>query len=482
MKRKQNGLFVLLFCFVAALCPAEEMLSSLLAGYLRNDLDLQKLSAEAQKQLLEQKATKISNGFSFQLESGTIEFRPGSDSYVTFRPSASISIPQASNLVFTLSSSVRFDDNDKNDTFSNTKLSVSIDLYSDAMQKRKITLMKAERAVLEARRKLQDGFLSAEKDFYTSLKKLYNTAIEITSAQNDLYDDQLSLETIKAQGYQQTSPKFRSANMKVLSDQHTIQTKQRELERETKIFASRCGVAYDGKDALGFLPRAIPDVQAVDVLSFSKDSYTGIESAVWTKRINELSREADKSVNISANAGYTFNNSATDSDTVDAGATFKWHDTGLKVTTGVEVPVDGDDKMPVYSLGLSFTPTPFRLAKISEQEKQLAREQEDLAIKSAENTYDTSVISQQTALEDLRWTRQSNEELYDMYVAQEKELARYYKAGVITESEYRAALVNRENYRMKLIINAIDMILYNQETTLLFHRDEELYNGKENKN
>ena len=218
---------------------------------------------------------------------------------------------------------MRFDDDDTNRTFSTTKLSASIDLYSDAMQKRKITLLKAERSVLEARRKLQDGYLSAEKDFYTSIKKLYNTAIDITTAQKDLYDDQLSLETLKAQGYKKTSPKYRSANMKVLSDQRSIQIKQRELERETKIFASKCGVSYDGSDALSFLPRAIPDVQAVDVLSFGKENYAGIESAVWTKHINELSREADKTVNISANAGYTFNNDIADSDTVDAGATFK---------------------------------------------------------------------------------------------------------------------------------------------------------------
>ena len=482
MKRKKNCLLAAMLCFIASFCPAEEMLSLLLAGYLRNSLELQKLSAEAQKQLLAQKSTEISNGFSFSISSGTIRIRPGSDSYVTFEPSASISIPQASNLKFTISTSMRFDDDDTNRTFSTTKLSASIDLYSDAMQKRKITLLKAERSVLEARRKLQDGYLSAEKDFYTSIKKLYNTAIDITTAQKDLYDDQLSLETLKAQGYKKTSPKYRSANMKVLSDQRSIQIKQRELERETKIFASKCGVSYDGSDALSFLPRAIPDVQAVDVLSFGKENYAGIESAVWTKHINELSREADKTVNISANAGYTFNNDIADSDTVDAGATFKWHDTGLNVTTGVSIPVEGEDKMPIYSLGLSFTPNPFRLAKISEQEKQLDKEQEDIAIKSAENSYDTSVISQQTALEDLLWTRKTNEELYDMYVEQEKELAKYFKSGVITESEYRSAQVNKENYHIKLIINAIDVILYNQETTLLFHRDEELYNGREKQN
>ncbi|MCR5762241.1 MAG: hypothetical protein K6G00_02530 [Treponema sp.] len=483
--RKVLFIVALFFVLLYELCSQESSgrqfsVQVLLKGYLEHDLSLKNLSAEVQKQILENSATKISNGFTFNIETGTVTVNTGSDAFAKFSPSAGISVPQANNLSLSLSSSVKIDDNDSNDLYTDTALSAGIDLYSGSGKKRNVTLLKSERTVLEAKRKLQDGYLSSEKEFYESLKSLYKTASEISSAEKSLYDDTLDFEEIKALEYETTSPKYRSANMKVISDWRTVEIKRRELERETKIFASKCGIEYDGKNALSFLPSDIPDVQAVDILDFNKNCYSKIESALWTQKINNLSRAADISVTLSANAGYTFKNTGTlnNSDTVDAGATLKLHDTGLSFNSGVSVPVDSTNHDPVYKFGLSFTPNPFRLAKISDAQEKLEIEQENISIKSAENNYDTSVISQQTALDDLLWTKKNNEYMYDLYSDQERDLASYYRQGFISQSEYMSAKVNKETYRINKLVNAIDIILYNQETELLFCRDTEINDGQ----
>lgn len=478
--------FLTALCVFLSICECRAQnvvqqvsVQTLLEGYLQHDLTLKNLSAEASKKILEYNATKISNGFSFKIETGTITINTGSDAVARFSPSASLSVPQAKNFSFSVSSSVRIDDNDYTDTYSDTSLSAGIDLYSGIVKQRNVTLMKSERNVLEAKRKLQNGYLSAERDFYTSLKSLYNTASEISTAEKNLYDDTLEFEQVKALEYETTSPKYRSANMKVISDWRTVESKRRELERNTKIFANKCGIEYVGKNALSFLPSVIPEVEAVDVLSYDKKNYVETETALWTQKINALARAADTNVTLSANAGYTFKNSSVkdNSDTVDAGATLKLHDTGLSVSSGVSVPVDSSNHDPTYKLGLSFSPNPFRLAKISAAQEQLEIEQENISVLSAQRKYDTSVISQQTALEDLLWTKKNNEYMYGLYSDQEKDLASYYKQGFISQSEYMSAKVNKETYRIKQLVTAIDIILYNEETALLFCRDAEITDG-----
>ena len=112
------------------------------------------------------------------------------------------------------------------------------------------------------------------------------------------------------------------------------------------------------------------------------------------------------------------------------------------------------------------------------QEKQ-DEVQEDIAIKEAEQNYLTSVISQKSELTDLLWEKSENLESFDMYTQLEKDMATYFAKGLISESEYKSAQVNRGNYRIQLLINNLDLIIYNNETKMLFTRDEELQHEKE---
>ena len=213
--------------------------------------------------------------------------------------------------------------------------------------------------------------------------------------------------------------------------------------------------------------------------AFEKNQYASIEKAVWTYEYNSLERKSVKNVTLSANAGYTLKNSSTASsasrsdmsDTVDAGATAGLY--GLSLGAGVSFPVENPGN-PVYSLSASVDPAEFRKARITTEKNGYSEEQDLIAIQSAEEDYDTSVVDQQQSLSDIIWSRQTNAETYEMYVRLEKDMAEYLKAGIITESEYLNAFANREQYRLQLLINDIDLIIYNNTTKLLFCRDEEI--------
>lgn len=444
--------------------------NSLFASYLKNDLETRRLAAEVEKQILSQQSTEIVNGFDIELSTGTVRFSTGKNSDVEFRPSATIKFPQLQNLSATANSTVNIG-NAK--TTANTSLSIGVDIISGAKETRNVALLKAERGVLEAKRALQNRALSAERDFYNSLRTLYQTALSIVTAQNDLYDDKTNLEKIQAQGYSASSSQYRTAQMKVLSDEYNVRAAQRELESETSVFAAKCGVSYAGVDAIDFLPTDIPLVQAIDIRSFDKSKFSEIESAEWNHYINGLSRKADKNFSLSVNGGYTFSSDRTNArDTVDAGVSAKYN--GLNVTAGTNIPVGGEDINPSYTLSLSLSPNSFRTRAISEKQNELTEEQELIAIEKANRSYETNVLSNSKSLEDIEWKRETTKEYFDMYTKLEADNARWLDAGIMTESEYRASAMNKEKYRIQMITNEIDLILYNDEIKLLFCRDDEI--------
>ena len=69
------------------------------------------------------------------------------------------------------------------------------------------------------------------------------------------------------------------------------------------------------------------------------------------------------------------------------------------------------------------------------------------------------------------WAKQSDEEEYTLYAQLENDTATWYKQGIVAESDYKAAQVNKEKARITCLVNAVEFIIYNDETKLLFHTD-----------
>ena len=112
--------------------------------------------------------------------------------------------------------------------------------------------------------------------------------------------------------------------------------------------------------------------------------------------------------------------------------------------------------------------------KIKKQSDSCSREEEILSIKSAEKDYETDIVDKQTELNDIKWSKQTNEKTFDMYKNLAADMEKLFSQGLVRESEYLNAEANKELYGFKILINDIDLIIYNNSTKLLFCRDAEL--------
>ena len=447
--------------------PTQELFYS----YLKNDADLKNLTIEAEKAQLALEASQIDNGFDISLSSGTVTLKTvGTDSTLSVKSAGvSASLPQASNLTFSATSNASLTNGnaETSSQLSDTKLNLGIDLISSSALNRKISLMQAERTLTEAKRNLQNEALQTETDFYTALKALLTSTSEIITAESELYTDTIEFESIKAKGYSTSSSTYKLAQMEVLSDQHEIESKRRSLLHDYIIFYKECGYEISLEDDVDFydlIPSDIPAVAALNIEDFDSEKYTEIEEALWTYEINSLSRSAQKNFTLSANGGYTFNNSDTSSNTVDAGLSSTIG--GLNLTAGVSIPLTGAN--PAYTLSATLSPNTFRKNSITKKTNDLTEEQELLAIEEARLNYGTVIVDKQQELQDLNWTKESCQESLEMYEKLSSELKNYFEAGIIKESEYLSALSNAKSYKVKLISNSIDYIIYNNEIQSLF--------------
>ena len=452
-----------------------------LSSYLNNDLELQRLCLEVKKAELQDKKTSIENGLDITLSTGTATFIANDEgTSISFSPSVKFSAPQVQNLSLAASSQIKIEDG--SDKTADTSISLGIDLISGTALSRKITLLKSERTLLEAKRALQNRALEAEKEYYTELKSLYTTASNITSLQKDMYKDTIDFESVKAKGYATTSASYRQAEMKVISDKHDVEKKIHELEHDCAVFASKCGKEFsEGTNPEDFLPVEIEHDEPVDIKSFDKNCYTKIESARYKQQLAELERLADKNFSLTANAGYTFKNSSTTfsdnakkSDTIDTGlnATYK----GITLGAGINLPTDGSS--PSYTAIASIKPNTFRTASIKEQTNSYNIEEELIALKSAEDDYNTLVVDKQSELNDLLWSKKTNEETFELYSKLTNDMKKLLDQGLVKETEYLNAYANKMSYKFQMLINDIEFIIYNNSIRLLFCRDSELKESK----
>ncbi len=511
MGMKRTVFSCLFFLFLASVIhsqPAvDDKLKELLSGYLSNDLQLKKYTLEAQKKALALSSVKIDNGIDVSLSSGNVSITTDmSDSTkITFTPSVSAAVPQANNL--SLDFSLPYTVEDGNKTVDGGSLSVSVGIISDAAKKRNLSILEAERALLEAKRNVTDRAVSAEKEFYSALKSLYNYAITIQTKKNDLYDDTVDLKVLETQGYSKTSAKYRQASLQVDSDRRAVHEYERLFERETAIFAMKCGktftrssAAYDEKkekgeapgnydpekagnlayeSAMAFLPDSIPKVKAERIFEYDRNTYSKTESAAWDKYIGELTREADYDMTLTATGEYKFNSNTSGYDDAGGKLSFNWK--GISASAGAYVPTGKNtfdsassfskNDNPYFQFSLTLTPNEWRMAGISKQQDAIDAQIEDIAINDAHDDYEEEILAKVSTFHDIKWSERSYEEEYDMYTKLESDMAKWLEQGIVTENDYLDAKCSREKARLNIIINAIDLIIYNDEVKLLFHAE-----------
>lgn len=449
--------------------------TQLLLSYIENDSELKNLAISAKKAQLSYDATLIDKGFDITLASGNITLLlNGDNTSISAKPSVHASLPKASNLYAEVRTNV--DASGNSVAVTNTSLSLGVDLISTANLSNKVSLLKAERSVLEAKRKLEKRVLSAEKEFYTELKKLLNSINSIMTAQEDYYTDKIDFEAVKVQGYSTASSTYRKAQLKVITDQHDIESSLHSFVHNCVVFYKKCGynIQIDEKvDLMSLVPSDIEYGNPLDVLNFDKALYSSIESAEWNYKINSMERSTVKTYSLSASAGYTFANSTTSSDTIDAGLSGTVG--GLSLGAGISMPVSiSNSSTPALTMSVSLSPNTFRKNKITKQQNSLTEEQELISIQSAESEYETMVVEAQQKLDTLLWDKKTCEENLSLYEELENDMAILYKQGFTSESDYLSAKTNLNSCIIKKVINQIDLIIYNDDVAMNFvSMDEE---------
>lgn len=471
MKKKHFFLFSTSLFFLAIM-NAEPQSSqrlpdttTLLLSYVENDAELKNLILAAKKSALSYQSAKIDTGFDVTLSSGSVTLQVNDDgTKLTAKPAVKMSLPQASNLSVT--AQTNFSSESSNTSLSNTSVSVGIDIISSAVISNKLTKLKAERAVTEAQRKIEKRAIAAEKEFYTALKSLLSSINTIMTKRQTLYEDSIDLEAKKVQGYSESSSTYRQAELKVISDQHEIDSAIHSFKYDCVVFYKKCGYDLeidDKADLMSFVPSGIDEVEPADILKFDKALYTEIENANWTYYIDSMERSSKKNYGLSASAGYTFDNSITNSDSIDAGLSGTFG--GLTVGVGISLPVKSSQSSisPAYTLSASLNPNTFRKNSITKKQNVLTEEQELLAIQTAESAYETKLVEFQQKLDTLLWEKKTVEENISMYGGLEKDMAQLYQQGYINETDYLSAKNNLNSSIIKKISNLIDLIIYNDD-------------------
>ena len=446
------------------LVPTQE----LLASYLEKDSDLKNQALELQKAKLNQQSTLIDKGFSIKLQTGDMTFSFGKNNSFSVKPGVNVTVPEANNLSANVNSQVSIA-NGKT-SFDSASATVSVDVISANKANREISLLQQERKVLEAERSLTSKALDTEKAFYKNLSTLMNSVTSVLNKKSTVFDDNVSFEKIKLQGYTETSSSYIKAEMKLVTSQRDYEAAVHSLINDYKAFYISCGYEIEIPEDADFtqlIPTDIGMVEPVDITAFDKSTYKNIESNEWTQKINQMSRDASTKLTLTANGGYSYRNSnGNSSNSVNAGVSGSYEGIGLNAS--VSVPIADERNSPSLTVGLSWTPNTAKKNAISDQLEQISIEQEQMKIDSAYSSYETTVQERQLKLADILWNIQSNQTNLEMYEKVEENMKSYYERGLISEKDYSSACNSTVQAKVKQISSYIDLIIYNNEVSAMF--------------
>ena len=234
-------LFFLFFCGGNIFCFTPIATSNLLLGYIENDSSVKESALAVQKAQLSLDSEKINNGFDITLSTGNISFKFDGKNSFSMNPQVELQIPQASNMVVSLSTNLPGEKS--NFPLNNFKFNMEINLLSSANLERQISLLKAQRTYDEAMQNLQNQTVNCEKSFYNDLKSILNSIDNVLSLQKTLYTNKIEFETVKSQEYSENCSTYRTAQLKILSNEYDIEKQIRSLIHSYIVFYKKCG--YD---------------------------------------------------------------------------------------------------------------------------------------------------------------------------------------------------------------------------------------------
>ena len=458
-------------------------LEYLLAAYLANHREIQALTIQLQQQYLSLESTRNSQGIDITLSTGN--FSLGS-SQVRGEPSISISMPRLNGTYLEARVPLQFDLEDnvaaKSSSQENASvlqgasLTIGTEILGNRGKSAGLSVLKSERSLQEAQRRIQNQALAVEKEFYSTIKDLYSSYAHLLNLQNSVYTKELDLAILQAQGYGPTSIRYRTTQIEVLTNQRNVDKAQRSFQRELELFSQKCGLEADSLSITDFAPSG-------EILAATKiledlpvkglESFTTMESAQWSLSLAEMEESADSSVTLSAEAGYTYKGqtvSSGASDTINGALVLKA--LGGTISTGVSVPLSGEEKNPAAQLSLTWSPNDMKNQSIQKQQRQLNLELAKLKIQEAEESYSQAMEETLLTWEDLLWNRQVAKEERELYQQLAQDTTSLFNQGMTTETEFKQANTNRDRAQIQCEIADLELIIHYIATRQLFIPEE----------
>jgi len=444
----------------------------LLAGYLSHDTALAEQGVALEEARLSAGKTRLEQGFNVQLSTGTMymRFYPESSSF-EFSPSASASIPEFNSTTVDVSTTVKSDAKNANGEtapLENVKLSLSTGIITSTKKQRDVLFFKAERAVLEAERAFASQSLKSEKAFYAELQSMFEGLVQVYTRRDTQYTEELELSAVRAQGYDTSSARYRTAELEASSARHAALEAERGLMRKIEDFSRKCGLPLSLADLHNF---AFMRVELPDFNSFKKETFLQIEAAAWNHLIGEKTRDSHDDFSLFANLGATFaNTNFTNGTSLDAGLQLEWR--GLSVSLGTAFPFSSNE-YPLLQGTLKINPLAFRTHAFEKTSRELAVQKELLAIKKAGESYSDAQLERTQTLSDIVWREQERKIQAELYTELALDMETWFNRGLINETEYRQAQTNKQKADIALKQTEVEKIIYRIDITLAFTEIQE---------
>lgn len=482
LKSLRLSIFFLLFSSTWAQTNSTDLglhsIDLYLDGYISNNLDLQELKIEVEEARLDLDEVLIDNdlditastgGSSLTLDEGDVELE--------INPSLTFTVPKSQNSEVTVSVPMSID-SDTGTYFDGAGLSVSRDIISGTSDEYLLTVEYYERALFEAQLAVDTELISLKYDFWDALYDIYDADKTMKEDSDDLYDNQIDFDTIKAQGYSENSSTYRIAELTVKEETFTVEKDKRDLETLLGAFSVDCGF-HPGE--IKDLPKISDDYYKLELVKFEdyeRGSYIDLEDAVQDFEYQSKIRSADSDFTLSAEAayGYTGYTDSTENSTDDdegnlisteLTATYGGFSTSLGISTLFEDPTE-----PSLTFSFSYDFGAKESDNIDARQDDIDRQIELLSIDSAKESWIDDKLDFDSTKATIEWTREQNAKQLNLYKEMYEDSIGWFNQGLIAETDLLQA---KNSYDTKIdtsILTIIDSIKYNFGIEELFIGDK----------
>lgn len=459
--------------------------NELLQGYMRNDLEAQKLQLELEAARSNLQLFYYNNLVKFTFgTSGTFTF---SNDEVTldFTPELSLEFPEWRNTSF----SFKFPTNIPLASSADDSYipDVSIEAKTDIFPfKKKITrndveLVEKKREILQKERSVEQQILVIRAAFLSLLKEVFQAKYNVDEAYVDHSDAIRDLDLAKFQGYGENSLEFKRLNLAVSKKLRLINEQKRVYQQKLQHLATECAMEIDE------LPSDLPEAELPDIESLTLQRYKDYDNAVYTKYRNDLNRKLeknDKNFSLAGSVGYEAKTD--DSSNKNYTTSSKSHYIAPGITTsyngfesgvGVNIPLT-QDSSPELTFSVSWSPLTIVQTRLENKIRSLEEKGDSLDIAQIAKDFKVKFDELLLKKETLEWQRDTYESEEEVYMQQAEEYEKRHNIGYVSDSEYERAIIEYQSAVTQNLLGKIERLIFVCETANLFLPNADVVKGE----